>query len=70
MRVKDESIKDGLRLNIKKTKIMTFGPITAWQIGGEKVGVVTDFLFLRSKITVDSNCSHEIRWLLLQESDD
>ena len=70
MRVKDESIKAGLRLNIKKTKIMTFGPITAWQIGGEKVGVVTDFLFLRSKITVDSNCSHEIRWLLLQESDD
>ena len=61
MRVKDESIKAGLRLNIKKTKIMTFGPITAWQIGGEKVGVVTDFLFLRSKITVDSNCSHEIR---------
>ena len=70
MRVKDESKKAGLRLNIKKTKIMTSVPIIAWQIGGEKVDVVTDFLFLGSKITVDSNCSHEIRWLLSQESDD
>jgi len=71
MRVKDESEKAGLRLNIKKTKIMAPGPITAWQIKGEKVEVVTDFLFLGSKTTVDSNCSHEIRRRLLwQESDD
>ena len=61
MRVKEESERAGLRLNIKKTKIMTSGPITAWQIEGKKVEVVTDFLFLGSKITVDSDCSHEIR---------
>ena len=71
IRVKDESEKAGLRLNIKKTKIMASGPITAWQIEGEKVEIVTDFLFLGSKITVDINCSHEIRRRLLwQESDD
>ena len=71
IRVKDESEKAGLRLNIKKTKIMASGPITAWQIEGEKLEIVTDFLFLGSKITVDSNCSHEIRRRLLwQESDD
>ena len=70
MRV-NKSEKAGLRLNIKKTKIMASGPITAWQIEGEKLEIVTDFLFLGSKITVDSNCSHEIRRRLLwQESDD
>ena len=53
IRVKDESEKAGLRLNIKKTKIMASGPITAWQIEGEKVEIVTDFLFLGSKITAD-----------------
>ena len=60
-----EGAEYSLRLNIKKTKIMASGPITAWQIEGEKVEVVTDFLFLGSKITVDGNCSHEIRWMLL-----
>ena len=60
MRVK-ESERAGLRLNIKKTKIMASSPITTWQIKGEKVEVVTDFLFLDSKITVDHDCSHEIR---------
>ena len=59
MRVK-ESERAGLRLNIKKTKIMASSPITTWQIKGEKVEVVTDFLFLDSKITVDHDCSHEI----------
>ena len=58
MRVKEEHERDGLRIIIlKKTKIMASGPITAWQIGGEKVEVVTDFLFLGSKITVDGDCS-------------
>ena len=61
MRVKEKSKRDGLRLNIEKTKIMASSPITAWQIGGGKVKVVTDFLFLGSKITVHSDCSHEIR---------
>ena len=66
MRVKEEHERDGLRIIIlKKTKIMASGPITAWQIGGEKVEVVTDFLFLGSKITVDGDCSHEIRRQLL-----
>ena len=60
MRVK-ESERAGLRLNIKKTKVMASSPITTWQIKGEKVEVVTDFLFLDSKITVDHDCSHEIR---------
>ena len=68
MRVKEESEKASLKLNIKKkkkTKIMASGPITSWQIEGEKVEVVTDFLFLGSKITADSVCSHEIRKQLL-----
>ena len=65
MRVKEESERNGLRLNIKKTKIMASGPIIVWQIEGEKVEAVTDFLFLGSKITVDGDCSHEIRCLLL-----
>ena len=65
MRVKEESERAGLRLNVKKTKIMASNPITAWQIEGEKVEVVTDFLFLGSKITVDGDCSHEIRRRLL-----
>ena len=65
IRVKEESDKADLRLNIKKTKIMTSSPTTAWQIEGEKVEVVTDFLFLGSKITADGDCGHEIRRRLL-----
>ena len=65
MRRVKESERAGLKLNIKKTKIMAFTPITSWQLEGEKVEVVTDFLFLGSKITVDSECSHEIRRRLL-----
>ena len=61
MRVKEESERAGLRLNIKKTKIMASGPITAWQIEGDKVEVMTDFLLLGSKITADRDCSHKIR---------
>ena len=61
LRVKEESEGAGLRLHIKNTKVMASGPITTWQIEGEKVEVVTDFHFLGSKITVDSDCSHEIR---------
>ena len=61
MRVKAESEKAGLKLNIKKAKIMASGPITYMQIEGEKMEAVTGFLFLGSKITVDSDCSHEIR---------
>ena len=61
VRVKKESERASLKLNIKKTKIMASGPTTSWQIEGKKVEVVTDFLFLGSKITVDSDCSHEIR---------
>ena len=64
MRVK-ECERASLKLNIKKTKIMASGPITSWQIEGEKVQVVTDFLFLGSKITADGDCSHEIRRQLL-----
>ena len=60
-RVKEESAKSSLKLNIKKTKIMAFSAITLWQIEGKKVEVVTDFLFWGSKITVDGDCSHEIR---------
>ena len=63
MRVKEESEKAGLKL--KKTKKMTFGPITSWQTEGGKVETMTDFLFLGSKITVDSDCSHEIKKHLL-----
>ena len=65
MRVKEESEKAGLKLSIRKTKIMAYGPITSWQIEGEKVEAVTDFLFLGSKITVDGDCSHEVRRQLL-----
>ena len=61
IRVKDESERAGLRLNIGKTKIMASSPIIAWQSEGGKVEVVTDFLFLGSKITVGGDCSHEIR---------
>ena len=56
-----ESEKVGLKLNIKKTKIMAFGPITSWQIDGETVETVVGFIFLGSKITVDGDCSHEIK---------
>ena len=65
MKVKEKSEKAGLRLNIKKTKIMAAGPITSWQIEGEKVETVTDFIFLGYKITVDSDCTHEIKRHLL-----
>ena len=65
MRVKEESEKADLKLNIKKTKIMASDPITSWQIDGEKVEAVTDFIFLGSKMTVDSNCSQEIKRCLL-----
>ena len=65
MKVKEESEKVGLNLNIQKTKIMAFGPITSWQIGGETMQIVIDFIFLGSKITTDSDCSHEIKRHLL-----
>ena len=61
MKVKEESEKAGLKLNIQETKIMASGPISSWQIDGEKMKTVTDFIFLGSKITVDSDCSHEIK---------
>ena len=61
MKVKEESEKPGLKLNIKKTKIMATGPITSWQIDGETMETVRDFIFLGSKITVDGDCSHEIK---------
>ena len=65
MKVKEESVKAGLKLNIQKTTIMAFGPITSWQIDGETMETVTDFIFWRSKITADCNCSHEIKRHLL-----
>ena len=65
MKVKVEGAKVGLKLNIQKTKIMASGPITSWQIDGETVKTVADFIFLGSKITADSNCSHEIKRCLL-----
>ena len=65
MKVKEESEKVGLKLNIQKTKIMSSSPITSWQIDGETMGTVTDFIFLGSKITAYSDCSHEIKRLLL-----
>ena len=65
MKVKEESEKAGLKLNIQKTKIMTFGPITSWQIDGETKETVTNFIFLGSKITADGDCSHEIKRRLL-----
>ena len=63
MKVKEKSENVGLKLNIQKTKIMASGPITSWQINGETVETVTDFIFLGSKITADSGCSHEIKML-------
>ena len=65
MKVKEESEKVGLKLNIQKTKIMASGPITSWQIDGETVEIVIDFIFLGSKITADGDCSHEIKRHLL-----
>ena len=65
MNMKEESEKAGLKLNIEKTKIMASGPITSWQIDGETVVTVTDFIFLVSKITADGDCSHEIKRCLL-----
>ena len=64
-KVKEESEKVGLKLNIQKTKIMASGPITSWQIDGETAEMVTDFIFLGSKITEDGDCSHEIKRHLL-----
>ena len=65
MKVKVESEKVGLKLNIQKTKIMASGPITSWEIDGETVQTVADFIFLGSKITADGDCSHEIKRRLL-----
>ena len=65
MKVKEESEKVGLKLNIQKTKIMASCPITSWQIDGETVETVSDFIFLGSKISADGDCSHEIKRLLL-----
>ena len=65
MKVKEESEKVGLKLNIQKTKIMASGPISSWEIDGETVETVSDFIFLGSKITADSDCSHEINRCLL-----
>ena len=65
MKVKEENEKAGLKLNIPKTKIMASGPITSWQIDGETMETVTDFIFLDSKITADGDCSHEIKRHLL-----
>ena len=64
MKVKEESEKVGLKLNIQKTKIVASGPITSWEIDGETVETVSDFIFLGSKITADGDCSHEIKRLL------
>ena len=65
LKVKEKSEKVGLKLNIQKTKIMASGPITSWQIGGETIETVTDFIFLDSKLTADGDCSHEIKRHLL-----
>ena len=65
MKVKEESEKVGLKLNIQKTKIMAFGPITSWEIDGETVETVADFIFRGSKITADGDCGHEIKRCLL-----
>ena len=69
MKVKAENEKVGLKLNIQKTKIMASGPITSWEIDGETVETVSDFIFLGSKITEDSDCSHEIKnsWSLKEK---
>ena len=70
MKVKEKSEKAGLKLNIQKAKIMASGPITSWQVDGETMETVRDFIFLGSNITADSNCSHEIkRRLLLRRKD-
>ena len=65
MKVKEENAKVGLKLNIQKTKIMASSPITSWQIDGETMKTVTDFIFLGSKITTDGDCSHQIKRCLL-----
>ena len=65
MKVKEESEKEGLKLSIHKTKIMASGPITSWQIYGEAVETISDFIFLGSKITADGDCRHEIKGCLL-----
>ena len=65
MKVKEDREKAGLKLNIQNTKFMACGPIISWQIDGEKMEIVTDFIFLGSKITADSDCSHEIKRFLL-----
>ena len=65
MKVKEESEKAGFKLNIQKTKIVESGPITSWQVDGETMEMVTDFIFGGSKITVDGDCSHEIKRRLL-----
>ena len=67
MKVKEKSEKVGLKLNIQKTKIMASGPITSWEIDGETMETVTNFIFLGSKITADGDCSHEIKRRLLLE---
>ena len=67
MTVKEESEKVGLKLNIQKTKVMASGPITSWQIDGETMETVTDFMFLGSKITIDGDCSYELKRCLLLE---
>ena len=70
MKMKEESEKVGLKFNIQKTKIMASGPITMWQIDGETMEIVIDFIFLGSKIIADGDCSHEIkRYLLLGEKE-
>ena len=70
MKVKEESEKACLKLNFQKTKILASGPITSWQIDGETMETVTDFIFLGSKITADGDCSHEIKRCLLLERKD
>ena len=67
MKAKEESKKAGLKLNSQKTKVMASGPITSWQINGEKMERVTDFTFLGSKITIDGDCSHELKRRFLEE---
>ena len=67
MKVKEESEKAGLKVNIQKTKITASGPITSWQIDGKKMEIVTDFIFLGSKITADGDCSHGIKRCFLEE---
>ena len=63
MKIKEESVKAGLKLNMQKTKVMASSPITFWQIDGETMETVRDFIFLGSRITADNNCSHEIKTL-------